>query len=115
MKEDYVIILLGWEKRRLVYNALLIVLTVALCVQYNLWSRLGKEFFQFNLVVLAIGANLLYLAGPALECYLTHHGRDCFWIRRGMFWGGTLFSMAMASYLLHGFANPLQYRTLFSF
>lgn len=102
------IILLGWEKRRLVYNGLLVAITVALCTQLNLWGQLGREFFEFNLLVLALAANLLYLMGPAMECYLTHRGRDCFWIRRGMFWGGTLLSMAMTAYLLHSFAFPLQ-------
>ncbi len=110
VKEDYVIILLGWEKRRLVYNGLLIAVTVTLCAQLNLWGRLGREFFELNLLVLALVANVLYLLGPAMECFLTHRGRDCFWIRRGMFWGGTLLSMAMAAYLLYSFAFPLETR-----
>lgn len=112
MKVDYVIICLAWEKLRLIYNAVLVILTVCLGTLLDLWARIDPEFFNLSILVLAVLANLLFFMGPATECMAYRRGMTSIHIRRVLFLGGTLTSMALAASTLYEFATTFRYYSM---
>lgn len=74
MKDDLKSICLSWEKLRIAYNVVLIIVTLGtlfLVGSGQLHGGLnGLLYYVFALPVLAIIANLLFCAGPAAEIYL---------------------------------------------
>ena len=78
----------AWEKLRLLYNGLFIVV-VLIRLEFNL---LAIPFF----VEPAIYANLCFCAGPVAEGYLCWLGlphQPCRWV---VFWAGFFFTLALA-------------------
>lgn len=83
---------LAWEKLRIAYNAVLVVVTLlalAATQQVDLWG-LGVPLRG------AIVANLLYFAGPAMETYVRWLGYDRTWPRWLLFLGGTALASLLA-------------------
>lgn len=83
---------LAWEKLRIAYNAVLIVVTVpALAATQQLdLGGLGVTLRG------AIVANLLYFAGPTIETYVRWLGYDRTWPRWLLFLGGTALASLLA-------------------
>ena len=83
---------LAWEKLRVVYVAVLAVITILLIAP--------SGFLNPRLLLLtaegAVIANIAYFAGPTIETYMKWLGYDRAWPRWVMFAGGTLFSIILA-------------------
>lgn len=85
-------VFVAWERLRLVYNAVLIAVTLVLGARH-----LGDERFQIRLVEGAILANALFCAGIVAEGYLALLGfarRPC---RITLFALGTLLAAGLAA------------------
>ena len=83
---------LAWEKLRVVYVAILAVITILLIAPSGFLSR--------RLLLLtaegAVVANTAYFAGPIVETYIKWLGYDRAWPRWVMFAAGTLLSIILA-------------------
>jgi len=86
-------IFLAWERLRILYIALLALLTLVLA---------GTQIFEPEMLALVVGgaivSNVCYFAGPIVETYITWLGYDGKRIRWLLFAGGTLMT-AMVAYM----------------
>lgn len=82
MKEELTEAIRYWEKRRVVYNATLAAVTLTYFVRNYPHSR---EVLSFDvvlwLIVLAIGANILYCAAYVPDLAAQHSGFRELWYR----------------------------------
>lgn len=88
---------LAWEKLRVLYIAILAVVTLLACIMSMPWRD------PENLILIipcAIAANVLYLAGPAVDTYIRWLGYRESWPRFAMFIGGTALSAILAVFIL---------------
>ena len=85
-------VFLAWEKLRIAYVILLVLITVLLTGVTGIFNlRL------LRLIVLgAVVANVAYFAGPTVETYVRWLGYNRAWPRWLMFIGGTLISIVLA-------------------
>lgn len=65
-RNDVRIVVVAWERLRLVYNGVLFVLGMVVMV---LWGSEGAVLILPGAVLVAIGANLCFFAGPLVELY----------------------------------------------
>ncbi len=100
------VIFLAWEKLRIGYLAILILITLvpSLLAPRELWYSVR---FWIRLAEGAVLANICYFAGPIIETYWTWLGFRGSWLRIVLFIVGTLFACllafgVMATLLLHG-------------
>lgn len=87
-------VFVSWEKLRIVYNAvLLVILIIALTVThyFNEYGKLETGFVDliFRILIYAMIANMLYFAGPICESYLRWIGA------KKTIWRGLLFSAGL--------------------
>ena len=85
-------VFLAWEKLRIAYIAILAAITLLMIGATGSLSRLAV----LGIVVAAIGANILYLAGPIVETYIRWLGYQRPWPRWFLFICGTLLSVVIA-------------------
>lgn len=104
MKAELKAICLSWEKLRLVYNGLLVVESLVLIFVLEMYEWAPPFFFLVGLPVLAVGANICFTLGPAVECYLFFLGFHRPWMRSALFVPGTVFAMFLALMTLGGMA-----------
>ena len=86
---------LAWEKLRIAYVSILIVITVLLVLLVGPAGFLNRRLLLMT-VEGAIVANVAYLAGPTIETYVKWLGYDRPWPRWVMFIGGTLLTIILA-------------------
>ncbi len=84
-------IFLAWEKLRLLYIAILTIFTLFLMGPSGLYS----PAIIFIVITGAIGANILYFAGPITETYIRWLGYHKSWPRWVLFISGTLLSILL--------------------
>jgi hypothetical protein len=93
----------AWEKLRLVYNGVLLVVSLSICG----WAVVDVVV---EAVLAALCANLMYCAGPVGECYLTWFGVPGVAARSLLFVLGLVLSVliVLAIVVVHGIAqNPM--------
>jgi hypothetical protein len=92
----------GWERLRVVYNGVLVSLTL-LCG----FGSLADPKFWSTAVFGAILTNVCFCVGPVLEGYATWFaGRRVQWVRWGLFLLGQLFAAGLAcTVILNAFPN----------
>ena len=82
---------LAWERLRLIFIAVLGLLTLLLA---------GPNLLKFRTLVLiaegAIVSNVCFFAGPIVETYVRWLGYDRKWVRWCLFVGGTMLTAALA-------------------
>lgn len=88
-----------WEKLRLIYNGILAAV-VLLCLPVVYLEGAMNVLFLGELAVACLGANVCYLAGPAVDGYLTWFGLRHHGITLILFVSGTLLSMALAVFTM---------------
>ncbi len=101
-------IFLSWEKLRLVYNAILILITLGLMTfQSHLFSNV--EFWT-AVVFGALVANACFFLGPIIEAYVTWLGYRNVGLRVFLFISGTVVAciLAFASVVFYDFPLPSQ-------
>jgi hypothetical protein len=113
MKQDLKAICLAWEKLRLLYIGILVLVTMAGYEVTPMFVETGHSdavvearrsmVFLVALPFLAIAANLLYLFGPLLEVYLY------FLERNHPFWRWLIFLLGMGLSALLAFEMTLLY------
>ena len=84
---------LAWEKLRLVYNAILIVMSVAYAVA---WSLLFAVEFWVISFIGAIVCNVCFMLGPIIETYVAWLGYRTQELRLVFFIAGTFATAAIA-------------------
>ena len=91
--------ILGWEKLRLMFNFLLLLL--GLILSWDLQSHFGGgHVYAFWVAVYGLTANAFYCLGPLIEIYLLILAPSCsLRSRTPLFIGGTLFSLLVTSVL----------------
>ncbi|TWT92412.1 hypothetical protein [Stieleria varia] len=92
-------IFLIWEKLRLIYIAVLGMITAGALVMHQISTPVtGKEMQEALGAVLfgAIFANLCYFAGPVIETYITWLGYRGLALRWALFITGTAFAGLLA-------------------
>ena len=82
---------LAWEKLRVIYVAILAVITILLIAP----SGFLDERVLLLVVEGAVVANAAYFAGPTIETYIKWLGYDRAWPRWVMFGAGTLLSIVL--------------------
>jgi len=89
---------LAWEKLRLIYNAILVVVTTLVCV----FEPILVSAFDFWLYLVpeAIVANLCYFCAPVVETYVSWLGFRLRWLRATLFVVGTLLACVLAVFVL---------------
>ena len=96
---DFVPIIIRWEKLRLLYNAVLISLTV-------LWSNFLKPqlmldpFFIFHICLGGMITNLCFFTGPAIEGYGRYFGIWNLGFSLALFVVGLLFTCLLTTAFL---------------
>jgi hypothetical protein len=107
--DDFRDVFLGWERLRVVYNSVLVSLTL-LC---GFGSVADPKFWSTALFG-AILTNVCFCVGPVLEGYATWlSGRRVQWVRWGLFLVGQLIAAGLAcTVILNAFPNNL---TVFGF
>ncbi len=82
---------LAWEKLRILYNVVLVFLTLVAA---------AKSVWTLSLLTMAVAgavfANLCYFAGPIIETYVTWLGYRGKQLRVWLFISGTLFACGLA-------------------
>lgn len=96
-------VFLEWEKLRVLYNGLLIVVTLLLGS-----SHLNTIEFWGAAVVGGVICNVCFFLGPIVETYVTWLGFRTRWLRWLFFVSGTLFTMAGAAAAMFAIALPNQ-------
>lgn len=94
-----------WERLRLLYNAILIPIVVAVTLVFR--TGLLGDFAYWEAVIFGgIASNVCFCIGPVLETYLVWIGANARTARGWLFALGTGFTalVAFAAILLHGFA-----------
>ncbi len=106
---DFRDVFLGWERLRIVFNSVLVSLTL-LCG----FGSLAVPKFWFTAMFGAILTNVCFCVGPVLEGYATwHFGRRVQWLRWCLFLLGQLIAATLAcTMILNAFPNNL---TVFGF
>jgi hypothetical protein len=94
---------LAWERLRMIYIAVLGVLTLLLG-----WGSFGSFEYWLTVVGGAVVANVCFFAGPIVETYVTWLGYQGKWLRTSLFLIGTIFSciLAFAALAIYAFPNP---------
>ena len=97
-------IVLGWEKLRLWYNAILLIPGIGVIVG---WSQKGMPVFIALVMaaMVAVGANFCFLLGPAAELYLRGLFREGKPLGRGrllIFGAGVVVSLGVFAVALAG-------------
>lgn len=94
-----------WEKRRVVYNLVLIIPTLVVFFGYRAFVReLGLLQMRFPVVAeylsfCAIGANICYSFAYAVEFFFGNDAHDSVWMKSGrssVFIAGLVFSVLLA-------------------
>lgn len=89
-------ILIKWERLRLFYNLLLLLMVVA--IGFSDTSMISKFYIQWDPFIIlklfgyAVGSNILFFVAPALESYAAWLGFRSRWLSVGLFVGGALIS-----------------------
>jgi hypothetical protein len=97
-------VFLAWEKLRVIYVAILCLMTLALVgMQGRYPLRLWLLIFSG-----AVVANLAYFAGPIAETYIRWLGYQRTWPRWFLFIGGTLLSLILTVGMLAAELLPNQ-------
>lgn len=94
---------LAWERLRILYVALLGLLTLALSAPY-----LNQVRAIVMIIEGAVTANICFFAGPILETYARWLGYEGRWLRLALFIGGTLFTAALAVTVMASMFLPNQ-------
>lgn len=97
-------VFLVWEKLRVIYVAILGLLTLLLVGGVGVLSLPLVQSIVFGAVV----ANALYFAGPIVDTYVRWLGYKRSWPRWAMFVGGTLLSIVLTIVLLSVHLLPNQ-------
>lgn len=92
-------VFLAWEKLRLVYIGILAAVTIAFVLPDLDNTIFAIEFWSMGIFG-AIGANVCYFIGPAIETYVTWLGYRGKWLRWILFQVGTVFSSLLVSVVL---------------
>ncbi|MCW1884904.1 hypothetical protein OKA04_09210 [Luteolibacter flavescens] len=91
-------IVVAWEKLRIWYNAILLVPGLAVVAMWTGQYGMPLLFGLVSAVVIAIGANICFLLGPAAELYLRaifRQGRPLGRGRALLFWAGVVVSLGV--------------------
>lgn len=86
----------GWEKLRLLYNAILILPGIAVMAHAVARDQISPPAAIAFALACGFGANLAFLLGPLAELYcraLFTRGKETPLLRRILFIGGTLLSL----------------------
>lgn len=86
---------IAWEKLRLIYNGVLIALTLTVAL-INVGETLFNLEFWLNCIAGAIGANICFVIGPILETYVNWLRGESKQLRTLLFVAGTLLSALFA-------------------
>ena len=97
-------VFLAWEKLRLVYIAILTIVTLFLTGKLIL----SDPHVLFTVITGALGANILYFAGPITETYIRWLGYNKNWPRWVLFVLGTLLSLLLVLLELVSLLFPTQ-------
>ncbi len=98
--------ILWWEKRRLLYNAFLIIPATLLIIHfwnYPMRTIIGGDHIILDVVLLIFGANVFYTLGwgfGVVNYYLFKSSGLSDWIRWSFFVLGTLFSLLWTTFYI---------------
>jgi hypothetical protein len=87
-----------WEWLRLIYNLVLIVFSFPLA--WPLLARMGPGRFLAGAALWAVGANVCFLLGPAVELLLVRLGWGFRGLRYVLFIPGLLLSLYVAFWVI---------------
>lgn len=87
-----------WEWLRLIYNLVLIVFSFPLA--WPLLARMGPGRFLAGVALWAVGANVCFLLGPAVELLLVRVGWGFRGLRYAIFISGLLLSLYVAFWVI---------------
>ena len=105
-------IFLAWEKLRIVYNLILAAIVLGFVVCDPAMRVLNLRYL-LALVYLCIVANVLFLAGPAVEAYAAWLGFNTRVLRLVLFGLGTIFAGLLAVFVMSGSLLPFRHLGLF--
>jgi hypothetical protein len=88
----------NWEWLRLIYNLGLIAFSFPLA--WPLLARMGPGRFLAGAALWAVGANVCFLLGPAVELLLVRLGWDLRGLRYVLFIPGLLLSLYVAFWVI---------------
>jgi len=102
-------IFVGWEKLRIVYNFILTAIVLAFVIIDPL-MRAWDLRYLLALVYLCFVANVLFMAGPAVEAYAAWLGFKTTALRLVLFALGTILAGLLAILVMSGTLLPFRFR-----
>ncbi len=95
LRDNFGLVIIRWESLRIIYNCLLVALSLFFTLFADPDNFRDPEFWMF-LALGAVVTNLLFLLGPAIDGYLTWYGIWTAPIALFMFLAGTCLTAYLA-------------------
>jgi len=102
------VIFLAWEKLRIIYNLILTAIVLGFII-YDPLMRVWGLRYLLALVYLCLVANVLFLAGPAVEAYAAWLGFKTTVLRLVLFALGTVLAGLLACCVMSGALLPFRH------